>query len=162
MKIYIFPEGSREPNQLEVAEDATMEDVLNASKHLMPVDTEGSDFNLFMEDEAEFDDEQEQGQKRSIKPKDRIQCHRCPHVDVELVYNGTRHQVEFKPSATGAKILSRVPKIFKGISPKDAANLRLQISEDKYIENNEHLGSFVAYPHCHIKIKLVPKTNVQG
>jgi hypothetical protein len=161
VKLFLFRENIREPQEIEVDEHATPSDVLATYKVLYPSENP-EEYQLFIENDDHSQEKKDSVKEGKFHPKDRVHCHRCQHIDVELVYNGKSHQVAFDPAATGAKILAQVPKIFKEISPRDAANLQLEISAGIYLEKNDHLGSFVAYPHCHLRIQLVPKVNVQG
>lgn len=160
-KLFVFGENSRHPQQIEVSDETSSKDILFTYHRQLGIPGTDDSYHLFREDE-EHAVGHGSGHSPNFKDKDRIQCHRCQHIDVTLIYNNKHVQVSFNPAATGARILAHLHKHFPGVTPKDAANLRLQISKDVFLDKDEHLGSFVQYPHCHLEIHLVPKVNIQG
>lgn len=160
MKIFLISENSREPQEVEVGAQSSTKEVISAVNQVSNNTGGEGQRHYFVEDRDEDNGQLPEGWK--FKDKDRIHCHRCEHVDVAFSYNGMHKRASYSPGTTGGKILLGLPKLFPGMTPRDAANLKLEISANVYIDKNDHLGSFVEYPHCHIEVALVSKTNVQG
>ena len=116
---------------------------------------------FFVEDEEDQRHKHEAVEKVGIKKKIHIHCHRCKKVSVAVEYNGQTITLNVPPSTTAKKILKQAAKKFN-ISEGDAADLLLKLADSTVLQPGDHIGSFVAFPHCSINLLLTANKQVQG
>lgn len=161
IQIYLHGENTREPKLVEVAEEASVKDVINKYQKEFPNSGQADEVEFFIEDEEEHRHKDEAGEKGGIKRKVHIHCHRCKKVAVSVSYNGQTITVNVPPSTTTKKILKQAVKKFN-ISDSDAADLLLKLGDGIVLQPGDHIGSFVAFPNCSIQLSLTPNKQVQG
>ncbi len=161
VQIYVHGENNRDPKLVEVSEEATVKDIISKYHQEFPDSGTPDEVELFLEDEEEHRHKDEPGEKAGIKKRVHIHCHRCKKVNVTVEYNGQAITLHVPPSTTSKKILKKAAKEFK-ISDGDAADLLLKLHDSTVLQSTDHIGSFVAFPHCSIKLLLTPTKQVQG
>lgn len=161
IQIYVHGENNREPKLVEVSEEASVKDVINKYHLEFPNSGESEEVEFFVEDEEDHRHKHETGEKGGIKKKDHIHCHRCKKVSVAVEYNGHTITLNVPPSTTAKKILKQATKKFN-ISEGDAADLLLKLNDGTVLQPGDHVGSFVAFPHCNINLLLTANKQVQG
>jgi len=162
IKVILSGENLPEAQVIEIEENTSIEEIVILHKEVADVDGSIDEYEIFIEDADTSCDRDRNIKHHGIGHHHRIHCHRCKHVSVELQYNVDMGVLKVSPSTTGQKILSLLPTVFPNITPKDAADLRLQVSMDKFVGASEQIGIFVSYPDCQIKIDVVAKKNVNG
>ncbi|MCC7302469.1 MAG: hypothetical protein IT233_07500 [Bacteroidia bacterium] len=162
IQLYLNGEGCPEPKLVEVSAEATIADVINKYREVANLhDAKVDEIELFFEDEEQPKNKGHHIEQAGIKKRHRVHCHRCRKVAVTVEYNGQIKVLSVPPSATGAMILKKAAKEFN-ISEKDAADLILKLPNGNVLQKTDHIGSFVASPHCEIKLLLIHNTQVQG
>jgi hypothetical protein len=161
IQIYLHGENNRDPKLVEVSEEASVKDVINKYQQEFPNSGEADEVEFFVEDEEDHRHKHEVGEKGGIKKKVHIHCHRCKKVSVAVEYNGQTITLNMPPSTTAKKILKQAAKKFN-ISEGDAADLLLKLADSTVLQPGDHIGSFVAFPHCSINLLLTPNKQVQG
>ena len=119
------------------------------------------EYDIFLQDEDEKKHKHHHACDAGIKKHSHIHCHRCSQINVTIEYNGKSENTHVSPSTTGAKLLAIAGRHYS-ITDGDLADLRLKVDENKFIELDQHIGSFVSYPHCEIVLQLVPKVIIKG
>lgn len=162
IKVYLHSEKFCEPEVIEIEDNSSIKEII--IKHHTLSDKTGTteQYEIFIEDEDNLKYKDSTCKDAGINNHTHVHCHQCEKVKADLHYNGMIKHVILSPSTTGSKIHTLITKEFPSISELDADNLLLEISKDKYINLNDHVGSFVTYPYCNLNIFLVPKTNIQG
>lgn len=161
IQIYVHGENDRESKLVEVSENASVREILTKYQQEFPGSGSSDEIELFIEDEEEYKAKDEAGENAGIKNRVHVHCHRCKKVKVAVEYNGQSITLHVAPSATAKKILKKAAKDFK-ISDGDAADLLLKLHDGTVLQPTDHIGSFVAFPHCHLKLLLTANKQVQG
>jgi hypothetical protein len=162
IQLYLHSENCREPKLVEVSTEATVADIINKYREVMNLpDAKVDEIELFLEDEDDPKNKGHHHEHVGIKKRHHIHCHRCQKVAVSIEYNGQVKTLSVPPSATGAMILKKAAKEFH-ISDKDAADLVIKLPDGNVLQKTDHIGSFVSFPHCEIKLSLIHNTQVQG
>lgn len=160
IEIYVHGEGSRDPKLVEVAESASVKDLLNYYRQAFPGAGTSDDVELFFEDEEEPKEKGHFG-GAGIKKRIHIHCHRCRKIAVTIFYNGEDKQFSFPPSATARQILKKAIHAFQ-ISEADAGDYLLKLDDKTILQPTDHIGSFASFPRCEVRLFLTPTKPVQG
>lgn len=161
IQIYGHFENVREPKLVEVPEHGSVNDVLTNVEREFGFAPNGHGSNVFLEDEESPLQKEDNAEKAGIKKKSHVHCHRCQKVQVTVFYNGEDKPLSFPPSATGKNILKKAVKAFS-IQEADAGDYLLKLEDKTVLQPTDHIGSFVSYPHCEVKLFLTPTKPVQG
>ncbi|MCW3122610.1 MAG: hypothetical protein JWQ38_2102 [Flavipsychrobacter sp.] len=163
IKIYLHGENSRDGQVLEIEDSASLHEVI--IKHREVCDpsnnTKTEEYEIFIEDEEDNRDKGGDCKNAGIQHHDKIHCHRCKLVSIILEYNGQQKSISLAPSATGNRILNKASELFN-ISEADAGYLRLVLPDGNDVEKKQHIGSFVSYPKCEIKLILQSHKKIEG
>jgi hypothetical protein len=161
IEIYLHGAGTTDEKIIKVPEDATVRDVLDAAKHAgLHVD---ADTILLVED---ADDELRHDARlcdHGIKHKHHIHCHRCRAVEVAVTFNGHTKSHKFTPSRKVKGVLKWAVGAFE-LHGVDAENKELRVGGDNgtILQSQQHIGSFVHAPKCHLDLYLTAIVEVQG
>ena len=161
LQIYVHGENSRESKLVEVAENASVSDILNKYTQVFPGMGSADEIELFLEDEEDPKPMELSGEKAGIKKRMHVHCHRCKKIAVTVVYNGEDKSFTFAPSATAKKILKKAIHAFN-ISEADAGDYLLKLDDKTILQPSDHIGSFTSFPRCQVKLFLTPTKPVQG
>jgi hypothetical protein len=161
MQIYVHSENNREPKLVEVAENASVADLIGMYQNELTVAGSADGINLFIEDEDEPKAKDAAGEKHGLKKRVHVHCHRCKKVSVAVGYNGDTKSLSFPPSTTVKKVMKKVVKEF-GIEEADAGDYLLKLEEGTVLQPADHIGSFASHPHCQVKFFLTPTKPIQG
>jgi len=162
IEVYVHGEGVADLKLIKINEADTVAELLKKA-HEAGIKTAEGDEKIIVTLEDE-DDEKHHGhgaESCGIKHHGHVHCHRCHRVAVTVIYNGKEKSKEFAPAATGAKIKKWALHEF-GISGKDAENKTLFLDDKKELQADDHIGTFVKYPHCSIKLHLTGVVEVNG
>lgn len=164
-KIEVFAqvEGTNDILLVEVAEDGTVHDLLQAAieqgKHLSGNDASAM---VFIEDAEEVLELDHPLEKAGIRHRGHVHIHRCRHIEVSVTFNGKKITRAFPPSATIGRIKKWAAKEF-GMSEKDASEHVLQVTGTTSTPDEDtHVGTLVTHPNCQISFDLVPKVRIEG
>ena len=157
IQIYVHAENAREPKLVEIAENATVAEIIEKYQLEFPVKGEPQEIILFLEDE----DGQKMNDYSGFKKRAHIHCHRCDKISVSVIYNGDDKKFDFKPSKTIRHILKKAVEAF-GIQPSDAGDYLLKLDDKTILQPGDHIGSFASWPACHVKLYLTPTKPIQG
>ncbi len=161
IEIYLHGAGTTEERIIKVPEDATVRDVLDAAKKAgLNVD---ADTILLVEDaQDELPPEARLGD-HGIKHKHHLHCHRCRVVEVAVTFNGPTKSRKFTPSRKVKGVLKWAVEAFE-LHGVDAENKELRIggATGTILQSQQHIGSFVDAPRCHLDLYLTGIIEVQG
>ncbi|MDI1233377.1 MAG: hypothetical protein PSX81_03735 [bacterium] len=159
IQIFLHSENTKEPKLVDVAENATVDQICMKNNEVFhnPDDSEVK-FLVFNEDE-DAPIEKKMGKIENGK-RPRIHCHRCSKVDVSVNYMDKTISLSSSPSFTIHKIRFKAAKELN-ISEADAADLVIMFNNE-VLSDTSHIGSYVSYPDCKIKLSLVPDKRVNG
>ena len=162
LEIYIHAENCREKKLVKIPADATIDDIIKKYHHDFNISETGEEtVEVFIENKDSPHNKEHKADHCGIKHRHHIHCHRCHDVKTQVEYNGKTKHIKFPPSATGENVLKQSAEAFD-INEIDAAKLVLELEDETVIESTDHLGSFVQFPHCSIKLFLRPNKQVQG
>jgi hypothetical protein len=163
-QVYLHGEGLKEAKFIEIGSETKISDIIKefeaitgvASSTEAPVECYGD------EDDNPLDKSSTAGAKK-IDKRSHVHCHRCRKVEVAVMYNGREEKFSFPPQTKVEKVFKKAIKEFK-ISDSDATNLVLRFGngQGEILQDDDHIGSFVSYPACHLSLYLTPKKQVQG
>jgi hypothetical protein len=162
IQIYLHGEEARETKLVEVSADVTIADIIN--KYREETNMQGAkleEIDLYFEDEEHPKEKGHHIEQAGIKKRHHVHCHRCQKVAISIEYNGQVKNISVPPSATGIMILKKSAKEF-GITEKDASDLLLKLPNGEVLQKTDHIGSFVSFPHCEIKLLLIHNKQIQG
>ena len=160
-KNYLHGENDRAIRPVEIAADAAYHDVLEIFKREFNITDPAADYVLFFEEDEIFADGTEVKVELEIVHKGHYHGHRCKVIRTVVAYNGQPKEFNFKPSATGMKVLETVTEKF-GMSPVDATDLLLKVDENTIVQATDHIGSFAGHHDCSLRLMLVSDKVVQG
>jgi hypothetical protein len=160
-QIYVHGENARDPQLVEISENANVNDIIDLYRQQFNQTTDSDQIELYLEDEDEPKSKKDQADKANIKKRSHVHCHRCKKIKVTVFYNGDDKSFEFPPSATTKKIMKKVVKEF-GISESDSGDYLLKLDDKTILQPSDHIGSFSSYPLCQVKLFLTPTKPVQG
>jgi hypothetical protein len=129
IQVYVHGENSRDPKLIEVPENATVSDIINAYQATFPNAGNQEEIEIFLEDKEEPIHRDHSGDKTGIKKKDHFHCHRCKKIAVTIFYNGEDKQVHFSPSITAKVILKKAVHTFN-INESDAGDYLLKLRQN--------------------------------
>ena len=161
IEIYLHSAGTTEEKIIQVPEDATVRDVLDAAKNAgLHVD---ADTILLVEDGKDELPHDACLGDHGIKNKHHLHCHRCRAVEVAVTFNGRTKSHKFTPSRKVKGVLKWAVGAFE-LHGVDAENKELRIGGDTgtILQSQQHIGSFVHAPKCHIDLYLTAIVEVQG
>jgi len=160
-KIYLHGENDRAIKPVEIAADAAYQDVLEIFKREFEIADLAQDYFLFFEEDEILADGTEVSIELEIVHKGHYHGHRCKVIKTVVSYNSQTKEFNFKPSATGKKVLEAISEKL-GISPVDAVDLLLKVDENTIVQGTDHIGSFVGHHDCSLRLMLVSDKVVQG
>ena len=161
IEIYLHGAGTTEERIINVPEDATVGNLLEAAKK------EGLDVAddtiLLVED---GDDELPRDARlndRGVKNKHHLHCHRCRKVQVAVTFNGVTNSDQFTPSQKVKRVLKWAVGAFQ-LHGVDAENKELRVGgvNGVILQSQQHIGSFVQAPTCRLELYLTGIVEVQG
>jgi hypothetical protein len=161
IEIYLHGAGTTEEKIIKVPEDATVRDVLEAAKKAgMAVDADTIVFVEDAEDELTGDTHLSD---HGIKNKHHLHCHRCRKVEVAVTFNGQVKSRKLAPSRKVKHVLKWAVEAFE-LHGVDAENKELRIGGvgGTILQSQQHIGSFVHAPKCHLDLYLTAIVEVQG
>ena len=161
IEIYLHGAGTTDEKIIKVPEDATVRDVLDAAKHAgLHVD---ADTILLVEDAEEELRHDACLCDHGVKHKHHLHCHRCRAVEVAVTFNGRTKSHKFPPSRKVKGVLKWAVAAFE-LHGVDAENKELRIGGDTgtILQSQQHIGSFVHAPKCHLDLYLTAIVEVQG
>lgn len=161
LEVYLHGENSQEPKLVEVAENATVLDIIARYRQEFNSDAPVDEILVFIENEEEPIKKDRPGGDIGLKKRIHLHCHRCKKIAVTIIYNGEDKLFHFEPSATGKKILKKAIAAFN-INEHDAGDYLLKLDDKTILQPSDHIGSFASHPHCSVKLNLTPTKPVQG
>ena len=161
IQIYVHGENSREAKLIEVLENASIKDLINDFQKEFTNTSNSEEIEIFLEDDESPVDKHHSVSENGIKKRGHIHCHRCKKIAVTVFYNGEDKSFHFPPSATTKSIMNKVVKAFN-IKESDAGDYLLKLEDKTILQPSDHIGSFVTFPHCQIKLFLTPTQPVLG
>ena len=161
IEIYLHGAGTTEEKIIKVPEDATVRDVLEAAKNAgLAVDADTIILVEDAEDELAGDARLcDQG----VKNKHHLHYHRCRKVEVAVTFNGQVKSRKFAPSRKVKRVLKWAVEAFE-LNGVDAENKELRVggASGTILQSQQHIGSFVHAPKCHLDLYLTAIVEVQG
>jgi hypothetical protein len=161
IQVYVHGENSRDPKLIDVLENASVKDIILAFQKEFTNTSNPEEIEIFLEDAEDPLQKDQSADKIGIKKRMHIHCHRCKKIAVTIFYNGEDKSFNFPPSATSKIILKKAIKAFN-INEADAGDYLLKLDDKTILQPSDHVGSFVSFPHCQIKLFLTPTKPVQG
>lgn len=161
IQVYIHGENNREPKLIEIAENATVLEIIEAYLKEFPGTGNPQEIEIFLEDQDGPRQKDHDCQEAGIHKRGHIHCHRCNQIVVSIFYNGEDKPFHFPPATTGKTILKKAIHAFN-ISEADAGDYLLKLDDKTILLPSDHIGSFASYPHCQVKLFLTPTKPVQG
>lgn len=161
IQIYVHGENSRELKSIEVSESSTVADILKAYQEAFPNAGSPDEIEIFLEDTDDPMQKNHSAEKSGVKKRSHIHCHRCKKVAVTIFYNGEDKLFHFPPSATAKNVLKKAIHAFN-IKEADAGDYLLKLDDKTVLQATDHIGSFVSFPSCQLKLFLTPTKPVQG
>ena len=161
IEIYLHAAGTTEEKIIKVPEDATVRDVLDAAKKAgLSVD---ADTLVLVEDAQDEVPHEARLRDHGIKHKHHVHCHRCRAVEIAVTFNGQIRSRMFSPSRKVKGVLKWAVEAFE-LHGVDAENKELRIGGENgtILQSQQHIGSFVDAPQCHIDLYLTAIVEVQG
>jgi len=164
-EVYLHLEGDRNPILIKLSnEKLTIGEIVKQHISTLVGNThEQHELKVFIEDEDELISLDVEFQQLKLKNRCHVHAHKCHKVDVHIVYNGIEKSLQEPPSSTIKKVKSKALHLFD-ITKDDGMDLLLRLgsAEGEILQDDEHIGSLVSGPHCHVRLYLTPKKNVQG
>lgn len=164
MEVYVHTPDSPEPKLVTVREDMTAKDLIEKIKSLGLLGNEPSeDLHLFLDDDEVVIEREKRLCDCGCHHRKHVHCHRCRRAKVTVTYNGRDIDRAFAPSTRIRRIRAWATREF-ALSETDAAEtvLRLADKPDSDLPDDAHIGSFVKFPVCAVRLALVVKVAVQG
>jgi len=161
IEIYVRGEHSREPKLVELPAGATIQEVIDLYHKECPGAADAGEIQLFFEEEDDPKHGHHGCDEAGVRKKHHIHCHRCKEAEVRIIYNGDDKGFRFAPSATIKSVFKEAISAF-GISPEDAGDYVLKLDEKTILQPSEHIGSFVSFPQCVVKLFLTALKPIQG
>ncbi len=160
IEIYLHCAGTTEEKIIKVPEDATVHDVIEAAKQAGFAEP---DMEIHIEDGEDALNRDARLCDCGVKHKHHLHCHTCRKVDVAVHFNGEAKTRQFAPGRKVKGVLKWALEAH-GLHGVDADNkeLRLGSAEGTILQAQQHIGSFVRAPHCHLDLYLTAIVEVQG
>ena len=163
-KLIIRAEWIKEPKIHDFHEELSLKDIKQLLREYSELENL-LDEEIFIFIENEDEEVTEINFKETIKKfeKHRFHGHRCKKIDVEVIYNGQEYCREFNPATTRGKIMHWLGKELNFTSGEMMHHeLRVDSITGEKINDDMHLGIFIKYPQCKIRLFLVPKDRFEG
>ncbi len=163
-QIYLHGEGLKEARFIEIDSEANVSEIIKEFEAITGVaSTREAPVECYAEDDDNPIDKSSTAGSRKIDKRSHVHCHRCRKVEVVVMYNGREEKLSFPPQTKAEKVFKKEIKEFR-ISDSDASNLVLRLgnAQGEILQDDDHIGSFVNYPACHLALYLTPKKQVQG
>jgi len=163
-QIYVHGEGLKEAKFIEIDSETKMSDIIKEFEAITGVaSTNDAPVECYADDDDNPLDRSSTAGSKKIDKRSHVHCHRCRKVEVTVTYNGREEKFSFPPQTKAEKVFKKAIKEFK-ISDSDASNLVLRSGsgQGEILQDDDHIGSFVNYPACHLSLYLTPKKQVQG
>lgn len=159
IQIFLQSELLADIEVIELALNASENELREACLAKLPVGHEGEEFHLFIEDE---DDDRPFEKLQGIPEGLRVHLHRQKGIDVIVRYAGRDVRRSFRPSSTVGRIKHWATQEL-GIAASDAAELMLQVSgTDSRPDSDTHIGTLVQAPAKSLSFDLVPSPRING
>ena len=165
VEVFVQAEGSQEIKIVKVGASATVADLLEeVVKAGMLEDSRKNAAVCLLEDSDVALRPGDTLTSAKIIHRSRVHVHRCHRVDVTIYFNAANKNRLFSPSATIATVTAwAVGKQGFNLTPTDAVEHVLQLSgSTSRPDEDAHLGTLTAAPHCAVSFDLVPKRRVEG
>jgi hypothetical protein len=159
--IYLHGAGTTEEKIIRVPEEVTVREVLEAARKAgMAVD---ADTIILVEDAEDELAADSRLCDHGIKDKHHLHCHNCRKVEVTVTFNGQSKSRKFAPSRKVKRVLKWAVEAFE-LHGVDAENKELRIGGEggTILQSQQHIGSFVHAPKCHLDLYLTAIVEVQG
>lgn len=163
-QIYLHGEGLKEAKFIEIGSETKISEIVKEFEAITGVaSTKEASVECYADDADSPLDKSSTAGSMKIDKRSHVHCHRCRKVEVVVTYNGREEKFSFPPQTKAEKVFKKAIKEFK-ISDSDASNLvlRLDNGQGEILQDDDHIGSFVSYPACHLSLYLTPKKQVQG
>jgi hypothetical protein len=160
-KVYLHGENTRDIKEVELEATADHGQLVEIFKREFKITEPDGDYIVFLQEDVVFEDGEEIEVKAEIIHRGHYHFHRCKKIHTSVTYNGQTESFDFKPSATGNKVLKTVLKSFK-ISGNDAAGLILKVNDSLILKATDHIGSFAGHHDCKLSLILAPDKVIQG
>jgi hypothetical protein len=161
VQLFLQYEGHRRVELIQLDENATVADVLEAARRAGLPDDRKEGACVFGHDaDAPFDPAVTL-KAAGVRDKHRVHVHRCKKVEVTLHFNERTETLAFPPAATVDKVKKEFVKAIR-MSPVDATEHVLQLcgSTDRP-DPDTHIGSLVC-GCCSLCFDLVPIKRIEG
>ena len=158
IKLHVHTCEEVEPKLIEIASDATVEQLLNEMQAAgAAVGESGEEVILWVENEEIACRKESKLHEHGIKHGHHVHCHQCRHVAVSVKHDSQTKEKPFAPSATIQKVHQWAVKEF-GLKPEEADEvLYLHGDLTHKLPEHSHVGSFVKFPHCKLALRLACK-----
>ncbi len=156
---------SRRPNSSKLAQKQRFLRLSRSLKRLPELlQVPDTPVECFIEDKESPSEKSATTASLKIEKRSHVHCHRCKKVAVAITYNGKEEKISVPPQTVAEKIFKLAIKAFNISSSDRGSNLvlRLDNGQGQILQDDDHIGSFVNYPACHITLFLTPKKQVQG
>jgi hypothetical protein len=158
IKLHVHTCEGVEPKLIEIASDATVEQLLNEMQAAgAAVGESGEEVILWVENEEVACRKENKLHEHGIKHGHHVHCHQCRHVAVFVTHDSQTKEKPFAPSATVQKVHQWAIKEF-GLKAEEADEV-LYLHDDltNKLPEHAHVGSFVKFPNCKLALRLACK-----
>jgi hypothetical protein len=160
--IYLHGENSTEIKTVEIEELDGLPVLKELFVQEFKIPGPGDDYLVFAQEDEFFPD----GEEVVITEVELVHLvhahfHRCKKIATQVTYNGRVLDFEFKPGATGRKVMKHVLHKFE-ISDTDAAKLFLKTPGEVKFKATDHIGSLAGHHDCKVELLLVSKKLIEG
>lgn len=160
-RVYVQSEFLSEMKLVEVDDDATIEDLKQACRSILPPEAHGAELSFFVEDVGSETDATHV--KHLKNPHGvRVHLHRCKKVNVTVQFAGRAELHEFQPATTIGHIRQWAGHKL-GMQSNDIAEHILQLSgSTTQPDIDVHVGTIAKCPACSVDFDLVPAHRING
>lgn len=163
-QVYLHGEGLKEAKFIEIGSETTVSEIVKEFETITGVtSTTEAPVECYTDTGDSPLNKSSIAGSMGIDKRSHVHCHRCRKVEVVVSYNGREESISFPPQTKSEKVFQKAIKEFK-ISNSEANSLVLRLGngQGEILQEDDHIGSFVSYPACHLILYLTPKKQVQG
>lgn len=163
IEVYAHTRDGVEPKLIEMSEDSTVKQLLEAISAAGGLAGEPhEEILVFLEDSDEPVEHHRKLSECEIRHRNHVHCHRCHRIKVSVFYNEEKHE-SFPPSAKVKRVLNWAIKAFK-LTPAEAADkiLVLKDNANDELDPNAHIGSYAKPHQCAVELCLTAPVEVNG
>lgn len=161
IQIYLHGENSRDFKLIEINENALIEDIIVIYQKEFLSGGSAEEIDIFLENDELPKNRKQSVNEYGIGKKNHVHAHRCKKIHVTVFYNGVDKPFELSPAVTSTVVLRKAVKAFD-INEADASDYLLKLEDKTILQSTDHIGSYVSFPHCRLKLFLTPTKPVQG